>query len=595
MPAVTVRSPSAVAGMGANVYPGGCAFRVWAPGAHQVFVTGDFSGWAPQAHALGRESHGYWSCDVDGVVADARYKYVIHNGAEHWRVDAYARDVDDHDHRGVNGVVVDPARPRWAPFSTPRFDDLLLYQMHVGSFAGHNDGIPVHGGVARFPDMHAKLDYIRGLGFNALALLPLGEFPAHSGLGYAPTNWFAPETAYGTPGELRTLVDLAHQKGLAVIFDVVYNHASTDHNRYWEYDGDTHDGGIYFNGGGDSPWGRIPAHWKHEVRNFFLDNARMLLDEYRGDGLRFDAAHYVQWDSLAHILAGLRANPYWRDKYFVAEWNGDRRDQWPAVINDLGFNAVWGMAGPYAFREAALGRRDPVDAIKSAMQLHPYRNHWNVVRYYLGSHDQIKDGKSGEEGDHRYPAEKLGGRHDWAARAKCRLGWALTVAAPGVPMMFMGCEGHHHGYWWPTPDHNPAHTDHRLDWSLMGDPVGAPMQALVRASNEVRWRHPALRSHALQITHQDHTNGVLAWKRWNQEGDVVLVVANFSDRQWQHHDYGVATETFGGRWREIFNSQAPAFGGYEDSGNFGFDPVDAGGGRIFINLPKWSLLMFRLL
>jgi 1,4-alpha-glucan branching enzyme len=378
---------------------------------------------------------------------------------------------------------------------------------------------------------------------------------------------------------------------LAVIFDVVYNHASTVENRYWEYDGKTGDGGIYFWGGGDSPWGHIPAHWEREVQDFFLDNARMWLDEYRGDGLRFDAAHYLPWDSTRHIIQGLRANPFWRDKFLVAEWDGDRRDQWPAVIRDLGFNAVWGMSGPWAFR-AAMHGDGPVDQMESVMSIADYQNQWNVVRYFLGSHDQIADGKSGEEGDHRYPAEKLGGRNDWVARAQCRLGWALNVAAPGVPMLFMGCEGHHHGYWWPTLDDNPAHRDHRLDWSIVGDPIGAPMQALVRAANQVRWDHPALRSQTLEITHRDRDNGVLAFRRWTDGGDVVLVVANLGGRQWSQHDYGVPTNA-GGRWEEIFNSQAPQFGGFADSGNYGAWPDTQGDGRIYINLPPWSVLMFR--
>jgi 1,4-alpha-glucan branching enzyme len=576
-------------GMGANLYQGGCSFRVWAPNAKDVYVTGRFCDWDPRKHALVHEGGGYWSADVPAVTVGDPYKFVIVNGPDIWRVDAYARDVDDEGDQ-VHGIVVDP-RTHWAPFATPRFDDLILYQMHLGSFAGLNDGISVDGETASFQQIESKLDYVRGLGFNALALLPLGEFPMRSGLGYAPTNWFAPETAYGSPADLRRLVDLAHRKGLAVIFDVVYNHASTIENRYWEYDGDDRDGGIYFRDGGDSPWGRIPAHWQQEVRNFFLDNARMWLDEYRGDGLRFDAAHYIPWDSVRHIIEGLRANPFWRDKFLVAEWNGDRRDQWPSVIRELGFNAVWGMSGPWAFRAAMTGER-PVEQIESVMSLAEYQNHWNVVRYFLGSHDQIADGKNGEEGDHRFPVEKLGGRQSWVARAQSRVGWALNVAAPGVPMLFMGCEGHHHGYWWPTRDANPEHQDHRLDWSIMGDAHGAPMQALVRAANRVRWEHPALRSHSLDITHRDHDNGVLAFRRWNDQGDVVLVVANLGGRQWQSRDYGVVTGA-GGRWEEIFNSQAPAFGGFEDSGNFGAQPEAQADGRIYINLPPWSVLMFR--
>jgi len=592
-------------GMGAVLDPSGngCGFRVWAPHAHAVYVTGPFCHWQDGVHALTSEGNGYWAGTVAGIGAGTPYKLVLHNGAPQWRVDAYARDVDSDDQNHFNGLVVD-RRATWSPFSTPRFDDLILYQLHVGSFAGQNDGIPTqwiasaNGWVATCDQLVSKLDYIRGLGFNALALLPVGEYPrpanqAH--MGYAPTHWFAPESDIGWPSDVRHLVDQAHQRGLAVIFDVVYNHASIDHNAYWDYDGYAHDGGIYFEGGGDSPFGHIPAHWKREVRELFLDNARMWLEDYRADGLRFDAAHLIQEESLQHLLYGLRENPNWRDKLMIAEWTGDDRARWSHVLRDIGFDSVWGMAGPYGFREAiergAFGG-DATGAMLSVMELAPYEHHWNVVRYYLGSHDQIRDSQSGAEGDHRYPVEKLGGRDSWTARAQCRMGWALGVTAPGIPMMFMGCEGHLPGYWWPTLDDNPAHRDHRMDWSKVGDPIGAPMQAMVRAANALRWRHPALRSHSLDVTHRDEDGQVFAFRRWTDQGDVVLTVANFSDRAWPHFDYGVHTGV-GGAWQEVFNSQAPEYDGHADSGNGEDVRHTSPDGRLWIRLPKWSVLCFR--
>jgi 1,4-alpha-glucan branching enzyme len=590
-------------GMGAvlDVANGRCGFRVWAPHASAAWVTGDFCAWNVGQHPLSAEGGGYWATVVPGVRAGALYKFVFRHGQdEPWRVDAYARDVDSDAQGNMNGLVVD-GTASWNAFGTPRYDDLILYQLHVGSFVGCNDGIPTQpcdgqGWVATCDQVICKLRYIRDMGFNALALLPLGEFPrpanqAH--MGYAPTNWFAPESDYGWPRNVRSLVNEAHRLGLAVIFDVVYNHASVDRNYYWNYDGYDLDGGIYFEGGGDSSFGRIPAHWKSEVRQFFLDNARMWLEDYRGDGLRFDAAHLVQKESLQHILYGLRLNPYWRDKFMIAEWTGDDRARWKGVLDEIGFDALWGMAGPYGFREAvrrgAFGG-DAVETMLSVMELAPYSHHWNIVRYYLGSHDQIRDGKSGAEGDHRYPVEKLGGRGSWIARAQCRMGWALTVAVPGVPMMFMGCEGHLPGYWWPTLDANPVHRDHRFDWSKVGDEIGAPMQRLVEDANRMRRDHPALRSHSLDVTHPDHVNNLLAFRRWNDGGDVVLVVANFSGRDWP--EYAVRTGT-GGSWQEIFNSQAPCYGGYEDSGNGPGVRWCDGAGYLHVRIPSWSVLAFR--
>jgi 1,4-alpha-glucan branching enzyme len=591
---MTVVGMGAVPDAGANR----CGFRVWAPHATAVFVTGPFCQWQVGANPLVSEGNGYWAGFVPGIGVGDAYKFIIQNGVADWRVDAYARDVDSDAQGNFNGLVIDRGAT-WSTFATPAFSELILYQLHVGSFAGFNDGIavsPVNGGwAAKCEQIIPKLDYIRSLGFNGLALLPIGEVPAVANeqhMGYAPTNWFAPETDLGSPASVRRLVDEAHRRGLAVIFDVVYNHASIDQNPYWDYDGYANDGGIYFEGGGDSTFGHIPAHWKTEVRQFFLDNARMWLDDYRGDGLRFDAAHLIQWEALQYFIYGLRENPFWRDKLFIAEWDGNDRARWPYVLNDIGFDAVWGMSGPYAFREAVVRGAfggDAVGAMLSVMDRWPYRDPWNVVRYYLGSHDQIRDEKSGQETDHRYPVEILGGRGSWTARAQCRMGWALAVTAPGLPMMFMGCEGHLPGYWWPSLDGNG---DHRFDWSKVGDPLGAPMQALVRSANQLRWNHPALRTGDVSVTHQDPRNNVFAWRRWNDAGDVVLTVANFSETEWRGFDYALPTGV-GGGWQEIFNSQAPDFDGYADSGNGPDARWSDAGAWIHIRLPKWSVLSFR--
>ena len=264
-------------GMGAvlDAQSGSCGFRVWAPHAQKVFVVTGAPGAVPNGTGQELQSEGnqYWAGVVPGISAGQAYRFRIENNGSHDRVDAYARDVDSDAANSFFGLVVDRSAT-WAPFETPRFDDLILYQLHVGSFAGFNDGISAtgvggQGWVATCDQIISKLDYIRGLGFNAIAFLPMGEHPrpanqAH--MGYAPTDWFAPETDIGRPANVRRLVDEAHRRGLAVIFDVVYNHASTDINHYWEYDGDTHDGGIYFEGGATPRGGSVMSRHTGSTR-----------------------------------------------------------------------------------------------------------------------------------------------------------------------------------------------------------------------------------------------------------------------------------------------------------------------------------------
>lgn len=577
--------------MGANLHADGvCSFRVWAPHASAVEVVGSFTEWAEHALSLASEGNGYWSADVVGAGPDLPYKFRIQNrgGSPHnpghqvWRVDPYARDVQNSGEE-ANGFIIDPSF-RFSPFRTPAFSDFILYELHVGSFCGFGDGIDVGDDhIATVRDLVSKLGYIRELGFNAVALMPTEQTLSDVGLGYAPTNWFAPDEEYGSPTDLRRLVDEAHRHGLAVIFDVVYNHASVNDNRYWEFDGMTFDGGIYFEHGGDTPFGRAPAHWKHEIRDFFLDNARMFFNEYHVDGLRFDAVHLIQDDSVRHILSGLRHE--FPDKYLIAEYFKTA----PDPIRSLGFGAVWDGAAPTAFRDAA-GGNDPLGKVKSFLGWWPFDGPWNFVRYLLGSHDQVGDITSGDTGANRYFVELFGGRGNWYARAKARLGWALNVAAPGTPMLFMGSECHMWGYWAPDPDRNG---DHRFNWHIAGDPTGMEMRRMVADVNQVRWNNPALRSPSLQIVHEDSHNQVLAFKRWDLHGNIVLTVVNLGNGQWQSGEYAVRMGGEHGAWEEIFNSQAPQYGGWAGSGNYGARPVVQRDGRLYLNLPKWSVLMFR--
>ncbi len=597
-------APSFHPGMGANLWDNGCSFRVWAPNAIAVMVQiwqyGQMSE-IPMTPDI--QNQHYWSVDVPGVVAGQRYQFLIENkgdsptnpGGRVIRVDAYARQVENADDN-AKGIIVDWAQ-EWSEFATPYFSDLIIYQAHVGSFAGLHDHLNIST-YATFTDFQTKLDYIRSLGFNAIQFLPIAQVDGGDNEGYGITNLFAPHDGYGTPAELRSLVEAAHRKGLAVLFDVVYHHASISHNHYWQYDGNTNDGGgIYF----EDPFhaepardedGRSFAHWKLEVQNFLLDNARMMLNEYRADGLRFDMAHSLNWDCIKHIIAGLRENPYWRDKYLIAEWTGDQRDRWSQVIRELGFDAVWSIGDPFAYRRAMQGE-NAIGELKSFMGLLEFEHSWNVVRYVLGSHDQIADIDSGHQPEHRYAVEEFGGRNSWLARAKARLGWALNIAIPGTPMMFMGSECHHWGYWSPNGDRNPTTSEHRFDWAIAGDAIAMPMRDLVRDANWVRWNNPALRSETFRFIHEDLSNTVLAFKRWHEGGNVVVVVVNLGDRQWQHWDYGIDMGGETGEWMEILNTQAPQYDGWNDSGNYQSKLEVQGDGHLYVNLPKWSVLIFR--
>ena len=309
-------APSATTPLGATLFANkrSASFRVWAPNASavQVLVQPN-SASAQSSFALKTDTGNpaYWSADIDGVAPGHLYQFSVQNkggdafdpgGLPLLRADPCARQATSSDPK-LPTVVIDPADFQFqASFNTPQFQNFIMYQAHVGSFAGKNDGLPVitdaNGSTASFSDFSTKLDYIRSLNFNAVQFLPNGEYRGAEGEAYNPSNYYAPEMLYGTPDQLRSLIDACHQRGLAVFLDVVYNHMDTIDN-LWQFDGNndhrtdvsdaTTGGGIYFSTV-ETGFGRRPDHDSPDVQRFFIDNASMWFDEYDVDGLRFDSA-----------------------------------------------------------------------------------------------------------------------------------------------------------------------------------------------------------------------------------------------------------------------------------------------------------------
>ncbi|MEV4534543.1 alpha-amylase family glycosyl hydrolase [Asanoa sp. NPDC049518] len=592
--------------IGCWLVPAGAFFRVWAPHASQVQVVVQTaerwdSGRSGTVGAMTRTS-GYWSVTLPRVRPGDLYRFRITTagGEVLDRLDPAARDVlsseltrDDPDSH--NASIVSTADDfDWAPFEPPRFENFVIYQLHVGTFAGRGDDRAKE--WATFADVERKFGYARDLGFTAVQPLPVQEYAMDRSWGYNPASFFAPESSYGSPADLRRFVDAAHRTGLAVIFDVVHNHFGHSDNVLWDYDGYRENGGIYVEGGRQTPWGPGPAWWKEEVQDFFYRNARMYLEEYHADGLRFDATTQIDGQHLRRVVERLRAE--FPDRYLIAEHLPDH----PWIVKEGGFDATW-CADAHHEAQRALAGQDPVRRIKGILGWDGYDHAWNLVKYLLGSHDDIGDQQEGNAEDgltdwdrrHRYLIDQLGGRDDWTARAKCRVAWALNATMPGTPMLFMGSEclqAAPHVAWGYWHDGHDGHGDHRFDWSIAGDALGVQLRRLVGAANRVRFANPALRADSLDITHEDHDNQVLAFVR--QSGDnVVLVVVNLGDESFGDHGYGVRTGDRGGRWTQVLCTQDADFGGWDGAGNAFHDAWTQPDGRVYVNVPKWSVVALR--
>lgn len=576
--------------------------HVWAPNATSVEVVGDFNGWgsAGPAVSLPAVGNGFHSARVPGLVAGGRYELRIGRQGTptpNTRLDPAARDTEHSslDNRHNKSRVVDPAHD-WSPFQTPGFDDLILYQCHVGSFSGYRDGHVAPGEVANFQQLQTKLSYIRGLGFNAIQLLPVQEFRADRSWGYNPAFFFALESAYGRPEELRSLVDACHRMGLAVFFDVVYNHISDDDSSFYHFDERADGTGDSYLSSFRTDWGMAPAFWQSGIREFFLSNMDMYFREYRADGLRFDSTRTLEaargwgndgWQAMQFLTwHGKQDYP---GKYLIAEHIGDHE----SILSSAGFHSTWSNE-PFDRALRALSGSDVIMNLEALVgnDFGAGRNYaysWNVIKYLLGSHDECGSMRSGSDGK-QYFVQRFGGRGNWYARAKARMAWGLNVTAKGTPMMFMGNECHLEGYWHDGQDSNG---EHRFDWSIAGDGIGMGMRYFVQAANAARWAHPALRSGHLQVTHRD-PSGVFAFKRYNESGDVLLVIVNASDTTHDGARYGVRTEQ-PGQWDQVLCSQDAWFGGWDGAGNAFYRPWAQADGMIYVNVPQWSVTIFRLL
>jgi 1,4-alpha-glucan branching enzyme len=207
-------------GLGPIHRPDGMAFRLWAPNARKVSLVGTFNHWDASRHVMQCEGNGYWFARAPEAATGHEYRYLLSTPAGNlWRMDPYARQVTD---SNGNAVVHDPDFD-WQgdAFRLPPWNELVLYEMHVGTFHVPHDRRDQPG---TFASAVARLGHLAELGVNAVELMPVAEFEGSRSWGYNPSCLFAVETAYGGANAFKAFVKECHRHKIAVILDVVYNH-----------------------------------------------------------------------------------------------------------------------------------------------------------------------------------------------------------------------------------------------------------------------------------------------------------------------------------------------------------------------------------
>jgi 1,4-alpha-glucan branching enzyme len=553
--------------MGAVPYPGGTTFRVWAPHALGVSVTGSFTAWSAGV-ALARDgdgSSGTWSTDVPDVGPGVEYRFTIHTpDGDLSRLDPYARQVTN---SVGNGVVYDADAFEWgdAAFVAPHWNDLVIYEMHIGTFGTRGDRPGDFDGAIR------RLPYLRELGISAIQVMPPFEHAGDVSWGYNPAQVFAIESTYGGPDAFKRFIRAAHEHGIAVIVDVVYNHLGPGDLDLWRFDGWAEGdwGGIYFynDDRAVTPWGATrPDYGRGEVRTFLRDSALTWLEEFRADGLRFDATVHVRtvdgtpetalpdgWSFMAWLNDEIAARQPW--KLTIAEdMRGEARITAPTADGGAGFGSQWELSFLDTVRHAltvADDRDRDVAAVAAAVGGGGERPFERVI--YTESHDEVANGRV------RLPEEIApGDAANWFAKKRATLGSALTLTAPGIPMLFQGQELLEDRWF---DDTQP------IDWAKRHRHAGILRlhQDLIGLRRDADGVSAGLRGPHVKILRAGRRTKLLAFHRWldGGPGDDVVVAANMSAKPISNAAVGLPRA---GRWRVRFNSDSrdydPGFGNH---------------------------------
>lgn len=560
----------------------GVSFAVWAPNAQGVRVVGSFNHWDAQAHPMrSLGSSGIWELFIPDIGDGVVYKFAVLGRDNIWREKAdpcaFATETPP-----ATGSVVFTSNYTWSDedWLTKRAaNDVLrspmsIYEVHLGSWRQGLD----------YRQLAAELtEYVVHMGFTHVEFMPVAEHPFGGSWGYQVTSYFAPTARFGSPDDLRYLIDTLHGAGIGVIIDWVPAHFPKDDWALARFDGTC----LYEHPDpqrGEHPdWGTYVFNFgRAEVRNFLVANALYWLEEFHVDGLRVDAVASMlyldysrepgQWTPNDHggrenldavaFVQEMNATAYRRVPGIVTiaeestSWPGVTR---PTYLGGLGFGLKWNMGWMhdslgYLGREA-IHRQFHHHELTFAM-MYAYSEHFVLPI----SHDEVVHGKGSL-------INKVAGDR-WQQMANLRAYFAFMWAHPGKKLLFMGSE------WAQSAEWN---ADAGLDWWLLDYPEHAGVAHSMIDINRVYADTPALWERDDDpegfrwIDANDASNNIYSWLRFDQAGNVLACVVNMSAVP--RYDYRLGLP-HGGFWSEVLNTDAQVYGG-SGVGNLG--GVDAHG------------------
>jgi 1,4-alpha-glucan branching enzyme len=565
----------------------GVRFAVWAPNAERVSVTGSFNNWDGRVHSMrAHGSSGIWDIFIPNLTTSDTYKFEIrnrHTGAVLVKTDPYGFEFEQ---RPGTAAKISSSNHQWndskwlaarqqrdwlhAPFN--------CYEVHLGSWKrNENDHFLNYRELAT-----SLVPYVAEMGYTHVELMPISEHPLTESWGYQTTGYFGVTNRFGSPDDLRFLIDAFHQANIGVILDWVPGHFPKDDWALARFDGTA----LYEHEdprlGEHQDWGTyIFNYGRNEVRNFLMANAHFWLSEFHIDGLRVDAVA-----SMLYLDYSRKAGEWLPNKFggrenldvieFLKQLNvmvgeefagvltiAEESTAWPMVsrpvyLGGLGFNMKWNMG--WMNDTLSYIENDPVHRryyhdMLTFGQLYAYSE--NFVLPF--SHDEVVHGK-------KSLLDKMPG-DAWQKFANLRLLITYQMTAPGKKLNFMGNEFGQGREW---------NVNSSLDWHLLGDDyVGNQWHKGIKQAttdlNKIYKETYAL--HALDFDHQgfdwidchDTEQSIVSYVRRGLDNSFVIIVLNFTPVLRQNYRIGVPQA---GNYQEIFNSDAACYGG-SNQGNGG--------------------------